>query len=60
MKIEFKPQDLWVGVYWKTENKSVTFTDFYPPVNIVVLNIWVCIIPMFPIKFTYYYEKKNA
>jgi len=35
IKLEFKIQDMWLGVFWK---KSVEQTD-----------IWICLIPTFPI-----------
>lgn len=34
-EIVFKPQDLWVGVYWESS---------YPK-----LDIWICVIPMVPL-----------
>lgn len=40
LRIEFKPQDFWVGVYWKRTYDKV-YMDY--------LDIWVCIVPMFPI-----------
>jgi hypothetical protein len=40
IRIEFKPQDCWIGVYWKSEK--------------LLVDIWICIIPMFPIHITHY------
>lgn len=37
-RLEWKPQDLWVGVFWKRD---------YP----WQLDVWVCIVPMVPIHF---------
>jgi len=43
MCIEFKLNDLWVGVFWRNAKEQ--------------LDIWICIIPCFPIHFTF---KKGA
>ena len=37
--IEWKPQDLWVGVFWKHNAESGDF------------NLWLCLLPMIPIHF---------
>ena len=49
VKIEFKPQDLWIGIYWTTR-EEVYFNLNH---DIVVIHILVCIIPMLPIHITY-------
>ncbi len=36
-RIEFKPQDCWVGAFWKSSGHLV--------------DVWVCVIPMVPIHF---------
>jgi len=44
VRIEFKPQDLWLGLYWKVdphyynEKRDGEWVD-----------VWVCLIPMLPI-----------
>jgi hypothetical protein len=38
IKIEFVPQDFWIGIFWK---KQLDRFDLY-----------LCLIPMFPIHFT--------
>ena len=43
IKLEFKPQDFWIGVFWKN-----TLDKF---------DLWICLIPMFPIHF--WREKKK-
>lgn len=35
VQIEWKPQDMWVGVFWK---RRVISTD-----------VWICLVPCFPI-----------
>lgn len=50
VRLEFKPQDLWVGVFWKKGGERGFDSE-----NI---NIWICILPMVPIhimKFTKYF-----
>ena len=40
--LEFKPQDLWIGVFWK-RTRCAGPHQF--------LDIWVCLLPMVPIHF---------
>lgn len=35
--IEFKLQDFWIGVFWKNEYE--------------LINVWICLIPCFPIHY---------
>jgi len=35
IRLEFKKEDCWIGLYWKKSNSR--------------LDIWVCLIPCFPI-----------
>jgi len=35
--LEFKPQDLWFGAFWKLQSGGG--------------DIWFCLVPMFPIHF---------
>jgi hypothetical protein len=37
-RLEWKPQDLWLGVFWK--NKAPRSLD-----------VWVCVLPMVPVHF---------
>lgn len=41
LRLEWKPQDLWVGVYWKRSRTA--FLAF--------LDVWVCLVPCVPIHF---------
>lgn len=43
VRLEFKLQDLWVGAFWQTKN------DPWPGVSPFITEIWVCVVPMFPI-----------
>jgi hypothetical protein len=47
VEIKFEPRDLWVGVYWSR--------DEYGSINWRTrrLRVFVCIIPMLPIIFTF-------
>lgn len=47
LQIEFKRQDCWIGVFWET----TFFNAFDSPDVWKYFDIWVCIIPMFPIHF---------
>jgi hypothetical protein len=43
-RIEFKPQDCWVGVFWRSGPR---FPDFGP----VAFDCWICVLPMIPLHF---------
>lgn len=53
-QLEFKPQDLWVGIYWdvRWECQPPHNDDCVPQNN---LHIWVCLVPMLPIHLTIKY-----
>lgn len=36
-RFEWKPQDCWVGVFWKRTDRT--------------LDVWVCVVPMVPLHF---------
>jgi hypothetical protein len=44
--IEFKLEDMWVGVYWKSKYKASNLTRH--------IDIWVCLLPCLPIHISYY------
>ena len=44
INVEFKPQDLWVGIYWRW--RGVGMFPWW-----AWLDVWVCIVPMFPLHF---------
>ena len=45
IRLEFKPQDMWVGVYWKvTEYEPCQ--GYHVPTD---LDIWVCFLPTIPV-----------
>lgn len=41
-RLEFKPQDLWIGAFWKTIGHC--------------FDLWICIIPCVPIHVTILYH----
>lgn len=48
IKLEYKLQDSWIGVFWKRSMVAEEMLlDPYPQ-----LDIWICIIPWFPIHIT--------
>ncbi len=42
--LEFKPPDFWIGAFWQKTNKWQK-------------DIWVCILPCFPIHFVWWRSK---
>lgn len=42
IQLKFEPRDIWVGVYWEY-NKEAIMTRW--------LNVYLCILPMLPIRF---------
>jgi len=46
VRLEFKPQDLWIGVFWKKGAERGFDEDH--------INIWICILPMLPIHIKRY------
>lgn len=45
VRFEFKPQDCWVGVFWKTTygwGEWNAYTD-----------VWICLLPMLPIHISW-------
>jgi len=48
MKIKFKKEDFWIGVYWETINIKTDVGE-----KSWIIDFYVCIIPCFPIHFRY-------
>jgi hypothetical protein len=42
LRIEWKPQDCWLGVFWK-RSRILHGEQF---------DVWVCVIPMLPVHYT--------
>lgn len=47
IKLEFKPEDCWIGAYWKRHLATLGVWEY---------NLWVCLIPMLPIHITWQYD----
>jgi len=45
-RFEWKPQDMWIGVYWKRT----------PGEDVDRLDVWVCLLPMLPFHYVRYYR----
>ena len=43
LQLEFKPQDLWIGLYWRREGNCV--------------DVWVCLLPCLPLHFSCWGER---
>lgn len=48
MKIKFEPRDWWIGVYWDKNGRVTTIDNDWD-----IYHVYVCIIPCFPIYFTF-------
>lgn len=46
VRVEFKPQDCWVGAYWQSKKYGIHTER---PKLWHMLDLWVCLIPMVPI-----------
>ncbi len=54
IKLEFKLQDFWVGVFWKTH----TDWNFLGGWELTCIDIWICLVPFFPIHIALLRTKK--
>ena len=53
---EFTPEDLWIGIFWKVKWEErwmprYSGHDVPLPPTLDRLDVWLCIIPTFPIRF---------
>ena len=44
-QLEFKPQDCWIGAYWRRDG---TYRR---------IDVWVCLLPMLPLHFSCWGER---
>lgn len=47
--LEFKLAYLWAGAFWNTEYMG----------KLTTWNLWICLIPCFPMHFRHWYESKE-
>lgn len=47
LTLEFKPQDLWLGVYWNRGSRHSASSSGIQHVS--VTDVWVCLLPCLPI-----------
>jgi hypothetical protein len=53
VRLEFKIEDMWIGVYWKSSCTTLAHMDGKEPeVTYNQLDIWVCLLPCLPIHIT--------
>lgn len=52
MRLEFKPQDLWVGAYWE-HRPGRQITPSIPDWRWRDLHIWLCLLPMLPLHLVF-------
>ena len=43
--LEFKPQDAWIGAFWRRDGNCI--------------DLWVCLLPMLPLHFSYWGFKER-
>lgn len=44
IRVEFKPEDCWIGAFWRTTETCMGFRWQF--------DLWICIVPMLPIHIT--------
>lgn len=48
--LEFKPEDLWIGVHWKRSSIGAwDASGQWCGSGARVLDVWVCLVPMLPV-----------
>ena len=48
VRVEFKPQDLWVGLFWRRETIAAQVFGWD-------VDLWICLVPMFPLHVSWHY-----
>ncbi len=49
-RIEFKPQDCWVGVYWKRGSAWEKGVERFG----IPWDVWICLLPMLPLHLSWF------
>ena len=55
-RLEWKPEDLWVGVFWKQDNSRDSLLVAFP-FAFDRYDLWLCLLPCLPIHVTWYRER---
>lgn len=60
VRVEFKPEDCWIGIFWKrrTLSRACFTTGSYA--QRTDTHVWVCLLPCFPIHLTFNGEWSNG
>ena len=53
-KFEWKSQDAWIGVFWKTALVAPNACGFKQRID-----VWICVIPMVPLHIWWYTEASS-
>lgn len=59
IRIEFKLQDMWIGVFWKKDYTIEQYAHLPEGCKYVSrnLDVWICLIPCFPIHIIWHNRK---
>ena len=50
VRLEFKPEDMWVGAFWRSKREGIRTATGYRHV-FTAYDLWVCVVPMLPLHF---------
>lgn len=52
--VEFKPEDFWIGAFWKiTRVRHASAGEVY---FVRRVDLWICLVPMLPIHFHWHVD----
>ena len=55
VRLSFNPHDVWIGAYWKRRRSRDHWNGDRWDALAVHTQVWVCIVPMFPIHFAFFH-----
>lgn len=58
--VSFDPRDIWTGFYWTKERHISDYPDGGIELWCTEFTLYICVIPMFPFKFRYYYDFRSS
>lgn len=53
LRLRWKPQDCWVGVFWRRDRRAGMFVDRGWVEWTERWDVWVCLLPMLPIHLSW-------